>query len=378
MLDEQADTDPNPPILNISNRLRRSPLFERVRNAGARAWSVYNRTVIGQWFASLEEDYAHLKRAVQVWDVGGQRIVEISSPDATRLLQMTTPRDLAPMCDDQCYYMPMVDATGRMLNDPLLVKVADRQYWLCQADGDMLMFLKGLSGGLGLDVTLSEPDVWTLAIQGPRAEDLAETVFGPAVRQLRFFRHMRVDVGGRDMILARAGWSKQGGFELHVEGSAHAGPIWDRLMEAGRDLDVRAGCPNLIERVEGGLLSYGNDMTPDHTPFEAGLGRFCDMDHRTECLAWDALAAQQEPERQIRPVEIMGPRIPLVHELWPVTDATGAFAGKVSSAAWSPEFQTNVAIAMIERAFWAPGTELSVETPEGARKLIVCEKFWGR
>lgn len=369
---------PDLPVLNISNRLRRSPFFDRVRRSGARAWSVYNRTVIGQWFGSLEEDYAHLKRAVQIWDVGGQRIVEVTGPDATRLIQMTTPRDLGPMQDDQCYYMPMVDPEGRMINDPLLVKVSEGRFWICQADGDMLMYLKGLAGGLGLDVTLCEPDVWTLAIQGPRAEDLAARVFGEAVRDIRFFRHTRVDVCGRPMILGRAGWSKQGGFELHVEGRAFAGPIWDKLMAAGRDLDVRAGCPNLIERIEGGLLSYGNDMTQDHTPFEAGLGRFCTMDRATGCLAQDALAAHIEPIRQIRPIEIAGDRVPLVEALWPVTDSAGRSVGTVSSAAWSPDFQTNVGIGMVDREHWDPGNTLSVMTPAGRRDVIVRETFWGR
>ena len=378
MLDELADAAPELPVLNMSNRLRRSPLFDRVKGAGAKAWSVYNRTVIGQWFASLEEDYAHLKRAVQVWDVGGQRIVEVSGPDATRLIQMTTPRDLAPMQDDQCYYIPMVDADGRMINDPLLVKVSDGRFWICQADGDMLMFLKGLAGGLGLDVTLHEPDVWTLAIQGPLADWLAERVFGKAVWDIRFFRHARVDVLGQPMILARAGWSKQGGYELHIEGSENAGPIWDRLMEAGDDLGVRAGCPNLIERIEGGLLSFGNDMSPEHTPFEAGLARFCDMDHRTGCIAWDALKAQEAPLRQIRPVEIAGAPVSLVQQLWDVTTRDGAAAGKVSSAAWSPDFGTNVAVGMIDRAHWDAGTQLVAHTPDGTRDLVVKDQFWGR
>ena len=377
-MNQVTGAEPDFPVLNISNRRRRSPLFDRVRLSGARAWSVYNRTVIGQWFGSLEEDYTHLKRAVQIWDVGGQRIVEVRGSDATRLIQMTTPRDLAPMADDRCYYIPMVDAQGRMINDPILVKVEENRFWICMADGDMLMYLKGLAGGLGLDVDLHEPDVWTLAIQGPKSEDLAAAVFGPEVRGIKFFRHIRVNVGGKQMILARAGWSKQGGFELHVEGSEHAGPIWDKLMDTGQAFEVRAGCPNLIERIEGGLLSFGNDMSQEHTPFEAGLDRFCTMDRVTGCIAQDVLAAQRNPVRQIRPVEIKGIRVPLVQKLWQVTDPSGASAGTVSSAAWSPSYRTNVAIGMISRDHWDAGTELQVETPDGMRKLIVRDRFWGR
>ena len=365
-------------ILNASNRLRRSPLFDRVRAEGAKAYSVYNRTLIGQWFGTLEEDYAHLKSAVQVWDVGGERVVEISGPDARRLIQMTTPRDLGRLAGARCAYMPMVDPEGRLLNDPVLTRLGDDRYWLALADNDMFLYLKGLAAGTALDVRIHEPDVWIIAIQGPHADDLAARIWGETVRDIGFFGYRRVDVAGQPMVLARSGWSRQGGFELHVEGSAYAVPIWEKMMEAGRAFDVRAGCPNLIERIEAGLLSYGNDITVEHTPFEAGLARFCHLDDATGCLARETLLGLRDPARQIRPVEISGPKVPPVAQLWPVRAPSGSPAGKVSSAHWSPDQQTNVAIAMIERAFWEPGTALIVDTPEGPRDLVVAEKFWGR
>ncbi len=370
-------------ILNASNRLRRSPTFERVRAAGAKAYSVYNRTLIGQWFGTMEEDYAHLISAVQLWDVGGERVVEVVGPDAQRLVQMTTPRDLSALADDQCAYVPMVDPQGGMLNDPVLTRLAADRYWLALADSDMTLYLKGLAAGLKLDVRVFEPDVWILAVQGPEADALIAGVFGEAANRTRFFRYALVDVGGTPMVLARTGWSVQGGFELYVDGSRHAGPIWDRLMEAGRALDVRAGCPNLIERIEGGLLSYGNDMTAEHTPFEAGLGRFCSVDRDTGCLGHVALVAAREPGRQIRPIEIGpseggGGKVPVVAALWPLRSLDGQPAGTVSSAAWSPEQKTNVAIAMVDRTFWAPDTELVVQAPDGVRPVLVRDRFWGR
>ena len=168
--------------LNPSNRLRRSPLFDRVRAEGAKAYSVYNRTLISQWFGTLEEDYAHLKSAVQVWDVGGERVVEISGPDAQRLIQMTTPRDLSRLGPDRCAYVPMVDPQGRLLNDPVLTRLGPDRFWLALADSDMFLYLKGLAAGAGLDVTIFEPDVWIIAIQGPKSYDLAAKVWGDSVR----------------------------------------------------------------------------------------------------------------------------------------------------------------------------------------------------
>ena len=197
-------------LLNPSNRLRRTPFSRRVEAAGVKAYTVYNHMLIAQWFRSPEEDYAHLKSAVQVWDVAGERQVEVVGPDARRLVQMTTPRDLSRMADDQCYYIPMVDAAGRMLNDPVLVKLAPDRYWVSLADSDMLYYFKGLASGFGLDVAVFEPDVSPLAIQGPQADALVGRVFGREIVETRFFRHKTVSVEGKEMIIARSGWSLQG------------------------------------------------------------------------------------------------------------------------------------------------------------------------
>ncbi len=96
------------PIISGSSRLRRTPYSNRVEEAGVKSYSVYNHMLLPTVFNSLEEDYSHLKRAVQVWDVSVERQIEVEGPDALKLLQMTTPRSLSKMEDNQCYYIPMV------------------------------------------------------------------------------------------------------------------------------------------------------------------------------------------------------------------------------------------------------------------------------
>ncbi len=364
------------PFLTASSRVRTTPFTTRVEAAGVQAYSTYNHMLIPTIFRSPQEDYAHLKSAVQVWDVSVERQVEIQGPDALKLVQLTTPRDVSRMKDDQCFYIPMVDENGGMLNDPVLLKLEQDRYWVSLADSDMLYYYKGLATGFGFDVQVFEPDVSPLAVQGPKADALIERVFGSEVVATKFFRHTRVDVAGKPMVIARSGWSLQGGFEIYLEGTQYGEILWDMLFEAGADLDVRAGCPNTIERIEGGLLSYGNDMTAEHTPFEAGLGKYCNLDTATSCLGHAALVEKQEPTRQIRPVEISGSAVPALRAPWPVVDVTGQPAGFVSSAAWSPDFNTNVAIAMLDRAHWNAGTKLEVHTPTGVQSLMVRDKFW--
>jgi dimethylsulfoniopropionate demethylase len=153
--------------------------------------------------------------------------------------------------------------------------------------------------------------------------------------------------------------------------------LWNALMEAGKPYDVWAGCPNLIERIEGGLLSFGNDMTMQNTPHECGLGKFCNTQTAIGCIGRDALlrVAKEGPVKQIRALEIEGLPVGPCDQLWPVM-AKGKQVGAVSSAAWSPDFKTNVAIGMVRMTHWDAGTDVDVVTKDGVRAARVYEKFW--
>lgn len=363
------------PVLSISRRTRRTPFTSRVTAAGAKGFTVYNRMLLPTVFESPEADYHHLKKHVQVWDVACERQVEVKGPDAAELVQMLTPRDLAKMGDDQCYYIPVVDETGCMLNDPVAVKHDTDRWWISLADSDLLLWVKGLAAGRGLNVDVFEPDVSPLGVQGPKSDDLMALVFGEEIRDLKFFRHRQYDFKGKLFTIARSGYSVQGGFEIYVDGTENGEPIWDALFEAGQDLNVRAGCPNLAERIEGGLLSFGNDMTRENTPFEAGLGRFCKGKAVDGCIGAEALKYELEhgPKQQIRGVRISGSEVPTCNAPWPVLDLEGTLVGRITSAAWSPDLGTNVAIGMIEKDHWEPGTEVIVQATDEDRKGVVCK-----
>lgn len=364
-------------IISPSRRLRRTPFSDGVEAAGVKAYTVYNRMLLPTMFESVEADYRHLKDHVQIWDVAVERQVELRGPDAARLMQMLTPRDLRGMVPGQCYYVPIVDETGGMLNDPVAVKISEDRWWISIADSDLLLWVKGIANGYRLDVLVDEPDISPLAIQGPKADALMERVFGETVRGIRFFRYGMYQFEGRDLVVARSGYSKQGGFEIYVEGSDIAMPLWNALFAAGEDLNVRAGCPNGIERIEGGLLSYGNDMTDDNTPHECGLGRFCNTQTAIGCIGRDALlrVAKEGPIQQISAISIHGDAVPGIDRAWSVF-AGGKRVGQVTSAAWSPDFETNVAIGMVRMTHWDAGTTVEVETPDGMRQATVQEKFW--
>ncbi|MEL6766162.1 MAG: dimethylsulfoniopropionate demethylase [Pseudomonadota bacterium] len=361
------------PTFTRSRRIRETPFSRRVDASGVTAYTCYNHMLLATSFGDLEAEYRHLKDAVQVWDVAVERQVEIRGGDAGRLVQMLTPRDLRPMTEGRCFYTPIVDETGGMLNDPVMLKLSDDRYWISIADSDLLFWIKGIARGLSFRVDVTEPEVAPLAVQGPLAEKLMARVFGDAVERIKFFRYSWLEFGGKHLVVARSGYSKQGGFEIYVEGDrTYAEKLWDALFEAGRDLDVRPGCPNLIERIEGGLLSYGTDMTMRNTPHECGLGRFCDTRVALGCIGRDALlrVAADGPIRQIRSFSIDGPPLRPCSSDWSIVDGDRRI-GRITSCAWSPDFQTNVAIGMIHLTHWDDGTRVSVKTPEGRRSATV-------
>ena len=364
-------------MISHSRRLRRTPFSDGVEAAGVKGYTIYNHMLLPTVFASVQEDYRHLKSAVQLWDVSCERQVELRGPDSGRLMQMLTPRDLRGMLPGQCLYVPIVDETGGMLNDPVAVKLAEDRWWISIADSDLLLWVKGIVYGYRLDVLVDEPDVSPLAVQGPLADQVMARIFGDNICDLRFFRFGWFDFQGRSLLIARSGYSKQGGFEIYVEGADIGMPLWNALMEAGRDLDIRAGCPNLIERIEGGLLSYGNDMDRTNTPHECGLQRFCNTATAIGCVGRDALlrVSQEGPVRQVRAIEIETDSLPPCDRFWPLTHGAKT-VGRISSAAYSPDHQCGVAIGMVRMTHWDADTELVVQTPDGPLPARVHETFW--
>ncbi len=354
------------PAIAMTRRTRSTPYTPRVSAAGVKTYTVYNHMLLATVFRSLEEDYWHLREHVQIWDVSCERQVAVSGPDAARLAQMMTPRDLSRAVVGQCVYAPMVDESGGLLNDPVLLKLAEDRFWFSIADADVLLWAKGLVLGFGLDVEIAEPEVYPLAVQGPKSEALMARVFGEAVRDIRFFRFATLEFRGHPLVVARSGWSKQGGFEIYLDAPDMAIGLWDALWEAGSDLNVGPGCPNLIERVEGGLLSYGNEMTRDTNPFEVGLDRYCKLDG-PDFIGKAALqrVVAEGPTRRLCGVRYGETRAPLCTIPWAL-DVAGAAAGRLLTGVWSPRFGCNVGFAMMDRGHWDDGLAVRMRAEDGS------------
>ena len=348
------------PELLISSRTRSTPFSSRVEACGVKAYSVYNHMLLPLIFRSLEEDYWHLCESVQVWDVSCQRQVEITGPDTQKLVQLMTPRDLSQAELGQCFYAPLCDETGGMINDPILIKHSNNHWWLSIADSDVMLWAKGLATGFGLDALVTEPDIWPLAVQGPKAEELLSRVFGKGISRILFFRSRTFNYQGTKMLVARSGWSKQGGFEIYVNDAELGGQLWDELFAKGEDLNVGPGCPNLIERIESGLLSFGGDMGYDTTPFECGLDKYVSLDADIESLSLDELRTRKSKTKLIgividRKVNLIDKRVFIGSNV----------VGKITSDTWSPRYSAFLAFARCELKHLEDTQNLHVKTTSG-------------
>ena len=344
-------------FLSISRRTRQTPFTPRVEAAGVKGYTVYNHMLLPTFFESNEADYWSLCQDVQVWDVSCERQIEVSGPDSERLIQLMTPRDFSKAVVGQGLYAPLCDENGNLINDPVLIKFAPDNWWISIADSDVRLWARGLAFGFGLDVEIREAAIWPLAVQGPKAQELVTRVFGDEIPGIKFFRSKMLEFQGKSMMVMRSGYSKQGGFEIYLNDPGLALPLWDELFAKGADLKVRAGGPNLIERIESGLLSYGNDMNFTHNPFECGLDAFIDLDADIDAMSLPALRA------------IKGKQ---VHQLVGIVfdeavefdefriEVNGQIVGDVRSQAWSPRYRKFLTMVMMKREFLSSNTTVTI------------------
>ena len=334
-----------------SRRLRGTPYTSRIEKQGATAYTVYNHMLLPAAFGSVEDSYHHLKEHVQVWDVAAERQVEISGKDSAKLVQLMTCRDLSKSKDGRCYYCPILDDTAGIINDPVVLRINENKWWISIADSDVILFAKGLAIGHKFDVNIVEPNVDIMAVQGPKSFKLMEKVFGEKITKLKFFGFDYFDFQGDKHLIAQSGWSKQGGYEIYVENTQSGLKLYDYLFEIGKEFNIKPGCPNLIERIESGLLSYGNDFDNNDNPYECGFEKYVNLDNNIEFLGKEKLKDIKSKgiERKLMGVILDLEKLSITKSLDIYENEKKI--GDLRSACFSPHFKKVIGIAMISEPF---------------------------
>ena len=360
--------------ISKSRRLRSTPYTSRIEKQGVTAYSSYNHMLLPAAFGSTEDSYHHLKKNVQVWDVAGERQVEIVGNDSAKLVQLMTCRDLSKSKNGRCYYCPIIDDTGGIVNDPVVLKLNNDRWWISIADSDVILFAKGLAIGNKFDVQIFEPEVNIMAVQGPKSFKLMEKVFGEEITKLKFFGFDYFDFKGTEHLIAQSGWSKQGGYEIYVENTNSGLELYDHLFEAGKEFDVKPGCPNLIERVESALLSYGNDMDNNDNPFECGFDKFINLDSDVIFLGKENLKKikLEGIKRKLMGVQIDTKEINVSGSI-DLKDENSIKIGELRSGCYSPHFGKVIGIAMIKKPFWEVSQTIKIEINNQTFDGKVCD-----
>ena len=360
----------------FGTQIRKSPYFDATVRWGAQGFSVYNHMYIPRDFGDPEQNFWNLVNDAILCDVAVERQVEITGPDAAQFVQMLTPRDLSKMAVGQCKYVLMTNAEGGILNDPILLRLAENHFWFSLADSDILLWAQGIAVHSGLDVTIAEPDVSPLQLQGPRSGEIMQALFGDGILDLRYFWLREIELDGIPLVVSRTGWSSELGYEIYLRDGASGGALWERIMATGMEYGLKPGHTSSIRRIEGGMLSYHADADMKTNPYELGLDRLVNLDMEADFIGKAALRRIQSEGVSRRQVGLIidsellkGPNT----SFWPI-NYNGTEIGKVTSAVYSPRLERNIALAMVPVDFAHIGMGVEVVMPSGPTGATVAER----
>lgn len=366
-----VDRDPTL-TASINPRLRKSPFFDCTVRAGLVAVTGYNHMWLPTSYGDADAEYRRLVEGVSMWDVSAQRHVQVAGDAADELVQLVTAIDVDRAEPGRGIYAPMVDAAGRLINDPILLRVDDGTWRFSIADADVRLWIAGVAAGRSMAATVTELDTATLAVQGPRAEAVMADLGLGWISDMEDLERRSAQIDGIEVLVSRSGWSKQGGVELFLDDVDHAEQLWRAVEAAGRPHGIGPGAPNQSERIENVLLSYGTDTGFDANPLELGLEDHLDLDG-PDFIGRDALRRVRSdgPQRQLLGALVSGERINRFGHPTTVRIA-GDDVGQLRAAAWSPKYSTNLGLALVA-AEVAVGSSARTSTPDGERTLTLVE-----
>ena len=333
----------------FGTQIRKSPYFDATVKWGATGFSVYNHMYIPRDFGDPEKNFWNLINDAILCDVAVERQVEITGPDAAEFVQLLTPRDLSKLSIGQCKYVLITNNEGGLLNDPVLLRIAENHFWLSLGDSDILLWAQGVAINSELNVTIREPDVSPLQLQGPKSIDIMKVLFGNQIINMKYYWLIETELNGIPLVISRTGWSSELGYEIYLRDGSRGNELWELIMEAGKKFNLQPGHTSSIRRIEGGMLSYHADADINTNPFELGLDRLVNLDNDNKFIGKEALIKIKEKGIKRKQVGMIIDSDPLKGPnttFWPILK-NNSNIGKVTSAVYSPRLKENIALGMV-------------------------------
>ncbi len=379
----------------ISTRVRKSPFWHLSVEAGCWRATVYNRMYHPRGYVRPEEggamaEYHSLVHGVTLWDVAVERQIRVKGPDAEKFVNTVITRDATKIKLMRGKYCILCNDKGGILNDPVLLRLAEDEFWFSVSDSDLTLWLQGVNTPRRWDVEIDELDVSPLQVQGPFSAALMEDLVGPEMKSLPYYGLMETEIGECSVLVSQSGFSGEQGYEVFVRDSTIAAErVWHAIRGTGARYGLRVIAPGHHRRIAAGILSWGQDMDAETSPFQVNLAYQVPRKKTADYVGKEALEKQRERiESGNYPFALtmvglkMGgkPIVDYAPDFWLVSDKKGTRCGYVTSPWWSPELQTNIALARVPQDKSDIGTKLSVELPEPyaecsgeAVAAVVCE-----
>jgi len=370
---------PTPVQMLVSTRVRKSPFWHLSIEAGCWRATVYNRTYHPRGYIRPEDggamaEYDALINRVTLWNVAVERQIRVCGPDAEAFVDFVITRDATRIEPMRGKYAILCNQRGGILNDPVLLRLGRDEFWFSISDSDLLLWLQGVNVARGFDVDIAEIDVAPLQVQGPLSEDLMADLFGEGVRSLPYYGLMEAELAGCPVIVSQTGFTGEKGYEVYVrDATLNAEAVWYAIRGQGARYGLRVTAPAHHRRIAAGILSWGQDMDAETSPFQVNLGYQVPRRKGGDYVGRAALEAQRaaidagEPPFALRLVGLKLGGLPITDyapDFWLICTPDMRRVGHVTSPWWSPELGTNIALGYVPWEQSALGTGFRVELPE--------------
>ncbi|MDA7430039.1 aminomethyl transferase family protein [Primorskyibacter aestuariivivens] len=370
---------PTPVQMLISTRIRKSPFWHLSIEAGCWRAEVYNRMYHPRAYSRPEDggamaEYRALVNRVTLWNVAVERQIRVKGPDAEDFVNTVITRDATRIDPMHGRYCILCNDRGGILNDPVLLRLSGDEFWFSASDSDLMLWLQGVNTPRRWDVEIGELDVAPLQVQGPLSEALMSDLLARDLSDMPYYGLTEARIGQASVVISKTGFSGEQGFEIYVrDASQHAEEVWYAVRGIGARYGLRVIAPAHHRRIAAGILSWGQDMDVETSPFQVNLAYQVPRKKTADYIGKEALEAQRtriEADEYPFALKLVGmtlggqPITDYAPDFWLIQDEQGRRCGYVTSPWYSPELETNIALGYVPYALSDIGTRLAVELPE--------------
>ena len=368
-----------PTELLISTRVRKSPFWHLSHEAGCWRATVYNRIYHPRGYVKPEDggamvEYEALVNRVTMWNVAVERQIRVKGPDAEAFTDFVITRDATKIEPMHGKYAILCNEKGGILNDPVLLRLSEDEFWFSISDSDLLLWMQGVNVAKQFNVVIDEIDVCPLQIQGPLSEDLMATLAGEELRDVPYYGLMEANINGADCVISQTGFTGEKGYEIYVRDThENAEKVWNKVLEDGEEFGLMVIAPAHHRRIAAGILSWGQDLDHETSPFQVNLAYQVPRNKKSDYIGKAELERQRDVmdsgeapfKMKMVGITLGGKEITdYAPDFWLVADTDGNDMGYVTSPWWSPELETNIALAWVPWSSSEVGTKLLVKLPD--------------